>query len=164
MSRHAALRLLAFALLLGALKLTGLVSFDLPWGDPDFQVTGATVLLYIAWSIAGAPPGGSGDTTSALGAYAVLAVSAVDGLLLELTPIPGDPMLRWAGPVIFAAGSIARLLQPRPPRRQHRCAQLVGLPIGFSSIAGLVVAVIACLAPAGAAPRGEDEGAGTEGR
>jgi hypothetical protein len=169
-----AARLIGLAAFLAVLKLTGAVDFALPWGDPAFQITGATVLLYFAWSLSGGGCAcGGGErpacplTGSAvdMGSYAVLLVSAVDGMLLKITPFAGDPTWRWTGPALFAAGAVMHFL-PRFARAAP-VLRMAGMPIGFSSIAGLGVALIASLVritsrPAGdctnSRPDGGDEG------
>lgn len=161
MGRTAA-RLIGLAAFLAVLKLTGAVDFALPWGDPAFQITGATVVLYFAWSLSGGGCAcGAGGrpacplTGSAvdMGSYAVLLVSAVDGMLLRITPFPGDPTWRWTGPVLFAAGAVMHHL-PRFARAAP-LLRMAGLPIGFSSIAGLGVAVLASLVRMSSRPAGD---------
>lgn len=169
MSRNAAFRLIAFGVFLAALKISGLVAFDLPWGDASFQIAGVTVLLYLAWSIAGSRRTNPAGTISleSFGPYAVLLVSAVDGLLLRLTPIPVDPFFRWIGPVMFAAGAVAGMACGPRPGRWTGALRLFGLAIGFSSMAGMVVAVPAFIASRGSgsddAPVVQSEEDGIEG-
>ena len=124
-SRNAVFRLVAFAVLLGALRLTGLVSFDLPWRDPSFQTAGATVILYLVWSTAFPRPAGGSMSLETFAPYAVLLVSAVDGLMLGLTPFPGPAAARWAGPAALAAGTVLGAL-----RRQRRPADRGGPQAG----------------------------------
>ncbi len=172
MSRNSVIRLAAFVVFLAALRLAGLITFDLPWGDTGFQVTGATTLLYLAWSLAGpreAPPAGGAGGTAGMARYAVLLVSAVDGLLLDLTPIPGPGWIRWAGPASFAAGAALGMARREGSSRAAEALRLCGLATGFGSIAGVVTAVIALAAggrAAGgtaAAPDGGDPAEGPGG-
>lgn len=165
MSRNSVIRLAAFVVFLAALRLAGLITFDLPWADTGFQVTGITTLLYLAWSLAGprgaSPAGGTGGP-AVMARYAVLLVSAVDGLLLELTPIPGPGWIRWAGPVSFATGAALGMARRKGFSRTSEALRLCGLAVGFGSIAGLAVAVIALAAGARAAgdtgPAADDGG------
>jgi hypothetical protein len=145
-SRNAVFRLVAFAVLLGALRLAGFVSFDLPWRDPSFQISGATVILYLVWSTAFPRPVGGSMSLQAFAPYAVLLVSAVDGLMLGLTPFPGPAAARWAGPAALAAGTILGALRSGGARRAGEALRLAGVAIGLNSIAGLVLAVPAFMA------------------
>lgn len=149
MSRNSMFRLAAFAVFLAALRLAGLITFDLPWGDTGFQVTGATTILYLVWTMTGrsgaSHDGGTGGA-AAMARYAVLLVSAVDGLLLELTPIPGPAWVRWAGPAAFAAGAAIGIVRREGSSRPAEVLRLLGLAAGFGSIAGMVVAVVALAA------------------
>ncbi len=158
MSRNAVFRLVAFAVLLGALRLTGLVSFDLPWRDPSFQTAGATVILYLIWSTAFPRPAGGSMSLQTFAPYAVLLVSAVDGLMLGLTPFPGPAAARWAGPAALAAGTVLGALRGRGVRRTGEALRLAGVAIGLDSIAGLVLAVPAFMAGSPAETAAAEDG------
>lgn len=174
MSRNSVFRLAAFVVFLAALRLAGLVTFDLPWSDTGFQVTGATTLLYLAWALAGprgSSPAGGSTGAAGMARYAVLLVSAVDGLLLDLTPIPGPLWIRWAGPASFAAGAALGIARRDGSPKAAEALRLCGLAVGFGSIAGLAVAIIAAAAgarspdgdaapPAGDDPAGDPRGSG----
>lgn len=163
MSRNPVIRLAAFVVFLAALRLAGLITFDLPWGDTGFQVTGATTLLYLAWALAGprgsSAAGGTGGTAG-MALYAVLLVSAVDGLLLRLTPIPGPGWIRWAGPAAFAAGAALGIARREGSPKAALALRLCGLAAGFDSMAGLAVAAIALAAGARAHDAGGSPDAG----
>jgi hypothetical protein len=134
----------------------------LPWGDPVFQVSGATVLVYMIWSVlAGARCACSGRSPARLCLYAVLLVSAVDSFLLRLTVVDGLIPLRWAGTALLAAGCTFGLLPRRSSSRYAPAMQLIGLAIGLGSAAGAACAVLASVialkSPECAAP-GDDQG------
>lgn len=78
--------------------------------------------------------------------YAVLLVSAVDSFLLRLTSYDGPLVLRWAGVLVFAAGSAMRLLALVRTDvrllRAGRLLQLAGLPVALGSMAGSAVAIL----------------------
>lgn len=146
MSRNAAFRLIAFAVFVAALRLGGLISLDLPWGDSAFQIAGATVVLYLAWSLAGQGRENSPSTLSGFAPSAILLVSAVDGLLLHLTPFPVPDAYRWAGPAAFAAGAAAKAALKGRPSILADALMFFGMPVGFDSIAGFVLAAPALYA------------------
>jgi hypothetical protein len=136
-------RLLILAVMLAALGATGLLTFDLPWSDPGFQVSGATVLIYLSWSLAGARCACSGRSPARLALYAVLLVSAVDSFLLRLSSVEGLVPLRWVGAAILAAGCVLSLLNRRSAARFGSSLQCIGLALGLGSIAGTACAAFA---------------------
>lgn len=140
-------RFVVLAVIVAVLAATGLIDFGtLPWGNDDFRASGAVVLLYLAWSMAEKRPGTDGLDPSRLALYTVLLVSAVDSFLLRLTAWNGHFALRYAGAVLFAVGCALRL--GAGPRRNlrllrtGRILQLVGLPAGLGSAAGVVTGAL----------------------
>lgn len=121
------------------LVITGLVDLaSLPWRNGDFQVSLAVVLVYLFWSAGGGDSQGADRTAI----YAVLLVSAVDSFLLRLTSFQGLFVLRWAGVVLLAAGSVlrARHRGNLMSFRAGRVMQLFGIPLGLGTLAGMAVA------------------------
>ena len=105
------------------------------------------MLLYLFWSAAESKYRGGSTSLPYTVFYAVLLVSAVDSFLLELTTYGPPWILRWAGLVLFASGSLMRLAAYRKRSVKHlrlgRYLQLAGLPAALGSIVGTVVAVAA---------------------
>ncbi|NLP06073.1 hypothetical protein GX411_09010 [Candidatus Fermentibacteria bacterium] len=176
MNRSLAVRLLVLLLAVAALRAAGLVTFDLPWRDPAFLASGATVLVYLVWSLAGArPEPGAGPGLSRIALYTVLAVSAFDGFIfLPGSNLPVHTLLRdihparFAGVAMLAAGSALDLLSKRNRRMALPAVmlQMDGFALGLGSVAGMLAG---CLGVAmviyGHRTDGDagDEGAGTEG-
>ncbi|HOF66463.1 MAG TPA: hypothetical protein PLX54_03770 [Candidatus Fermentibacter daniensis] len=159
MSRKAVFRLVAFAVFIAVLRFAGLVSLDLPWGEPAFQIAGTTVLLYLAFSLTRPEREGSPATLSGFAPSAVLLVSAVDGLLLHLTPFPLPDAFRWIGPAAFAAGAVVRMVRRGRPSTAADALMFFGLSVGFDSIAGFVLAAPALFASGRRDDAGEEGGA-----
>ncbi len=140
------MRLLLLLVVLIALWAAGVVDLGgLPWGDPDFQASAALVLVYLAWSVIEGRTGGGADSSlPSLVLYAVLLVSAVDGMLLFLSSFSEPLAARWAGVALLAAGSVMRVVairsRGRTLLRSGRVMQLLGIPAGLGSIAGLALA------------------------
>lgn len=152
MNRGVALRAFLLAAVLLVLDRSGIVRLDLPWGSPDFQVSGATVLVYLVWSVFGAGfEPGTGRSPSRIALYIVLLVGAVDCFVLmpastlephlvlrDLIPV------RWTGVALLAAGSVIHALSgARPSRfRVARLMQMDGIALGFGSPLGLVAGIV----------------------
>lgn len=142
------LRFFLVLVLVGLLWVLGAVDLEaLPWNSIEFQVSGATVLVYLIWSAwESRYRGGSASLPYAV-FYSVLLVSAVDGFLLELTTWNSPWILRWTGLFIFTAGSGFRISAFRKESvsglRLGRYLQLAGLPVALGSLAGLVLALVA---------------------
>ncbi|MFO8183138.1 MAG: hypothetical protein R6U39_03100 [Candidatus Aegiribacteria sp.] len=142
------LRFILVLVLVGVLWALGAVDLEaLPWDSIEFQVSGATVLVYLIWSAwESRYRGGSASLPYAV-FYSVLLVSAVDGFLLELTSWSSPWILRWAGLLFFAAGSAFRIaafrLESVSWLRFGRYLQLAGLPVALGSLAGLALALVA---------------------
>ena len=141
-------RSIAILALIGVLWLLGVIDPSaLPLHSMDFQICGATVLLYLFWSAAESKYRGGSSSLPYTVFYAVLLVSAVDSFLLELTTYGQPWVLRWTGLVLFACGSVMRLAAYRTRSVRHlrlgRYLQLAGLPVALGSIAGTVVALAA---------------------
>jgi len=141
-------RSIAVLALIGVLWVLGIIDPSaLPLHSRDFQICGATVLLYLFWSAAESKYRGGSASLPYTVFYAVLLVSAVDSFLLELTTYGSPWVLRWAGLVLFACGSVMRLTayRTRSVRRLRlgRYLQLAGLPVALGSIAGTVIALAA---------------------
>jgi len=139
---------IAVLALIGVLWLLGIIDpSTLPMHSREFQLCGATVLLYLFWSAAESKYRGGSSSLPYTVFYAVLLVSAVDSFLLGLTTYGPPWVLRWAGLVLFASGSIMRLAAYRKRSVQHlrlgRYLQLAGLPVALGSIAGTVIAMAA---------------------
>lgn len=133
---------------IAALWVLGVIHLeDLPLGSQEFQVCGSTVLLYLIWSAAEANRRTGQGGLPYLVFYVVLLVSAVDSFLLQLTTVTLPWSVRWAGVLLFAAGSFCRLAAFRRNRsdllRFGRYLQLAGLPVALGSIVGLAVAAAA---------------------
>jgi hypothetical protein len=140
-------RFVILAVVVAVLAAAGLIDFGtLPWGSDDFRASGAAVLLYLVWSLTEKRPGTDGLDPSRLALYTVLLVSAVDSFLLRLTVWRGLFAIRYAGTVLFAAGCALRLAAgPRRSLRLLRAGrilQLVGLPAGLGSAAGMVTGAV----------------------
>lgn len=106
------------------------------------------MLLYVLWSSTEMRMRGGGASPALPFAafYTVLLVSAVDGFLLRLTTWGGPMPLRWAGVLLFAAGSAARLAAMRRRSgsllRTGRILQLAGLPVALGSLSGSAAALL----------------------
>ncbi|NOQ23333.1 MAG: hypothetical protein GQ565_11895 [Candidatus Aegiribacteria sp.] len=142
------LRSIAVLALIGMLWLLGIIDPEtLPLHSSEFQLCGATVLLYLFWSAAESKYRGGSSNLPYTVFYAVLLVSAVDSFLLGLTTYGPPWVLRWAGVILFTSGSIMRLAAYRTRSVRHlrlgRYLQLAGLPVALGSIAGTVVAIAA---------------------
>lgn len=142
------LRSLTVLVLIGVLWLLGIIDLQaLPWHSVEFQICGITVLFYLFWSATESRYRGGSSSLPYTVFYAVLLVSVVDSFLLELTAYGPPWILRWAGLVMFIAGSLTRLAAYRNGSVSHlrlgRYLQLAGLPVALGSIAGTVVAVAA---------------------
>jgi hypothetical protein len=142
------LRSIAILVLIGMLWLLGVIDLEtLPWHSNEFQICGVTVLLYLFWSASESKYRGDSESLPYIVFYAVLLVSAVDSFLLELTTYDSLWILRWAGVVLFAAGSLIRVAAYRSRSvnnlRLGRYLQLAGLPVALGSITGTVVALAA---------------------
>ena len=142
------LRSIAVLVLIGVLWLLGILNPEtLPWHSSEFQVCGVTVLLYLLWSASESKNRGGSAGLPYIVFYAVLLVSSVDSFLLELTTYSSPLILRWSGVLLFAAGSIVRLVACRNMSpgnlRLGRYLQLAGLPVALGSAAGTVVALAA---------------------
>ena len=142
------LRSIAVLVLIALLWLTGLIDLEmLPYNSREFQVCGATVLLYLFWSAAESRYRGGGSSLPYIVFYSVLLVAALDSFLLELTSYGPPWPLRWAGLLLFTAGSVVRLraygVRSGKLLRFGRYLQLAGLPVALGSIAGTAVAVFA---------------------
>jgi hypothetical protein len=141
------IRFVILAAVIAVLALAGLIDLGgLPWESNDFRASGVTVLLYLFWSLTESRGGIDGMDPSRLAMYTVLLVSAVDSFLLRITVWEGLYILRFAGVAIFAAGSILRLTSGSSGRpgmlRAGRILQLVGLPAGLGSVAGVLVGAV----------------------
>ncbi len=141
-------RSIAILILIGVLWLLGIIDPGaLPLHSREFQLCGATVLLYLFWSAAESKYRGGSASLPYTVFYAVLLVSAIDSFLLDLTTYGPPWVLRWAGVVLFTFGSIVRLTAYRTRSvrqlRLGRYLQLAGLPVALGSIAGTVVAAAA---------------------
>ena len=141
-------RSIAVLALIGVLWILGIIDPSaLPLHSRDFQICGATVLLYLFWSAAESKYRGGSASLPYIVFYAVLLVSAVDSFLLDLTTYGPPWFLRWAGVVLFTSGSILRLAAYRTRSLKHlrlgRYLQLAGLPVALGSVAGTVVAIAA---------------------
>lgn len=135
---------------LGALWILGAINLDnLPWDSQEFRVSSAAVVCYLFWSASESrsKTGGGSYSTPYAVFYIVLLVSAVDSFLLRLTAYGPPWPLRWAGLVLFAAGSVVRLVAFRNRSsgllRTGRLLQLAGLPVALGSIAGSATALLA---------------------
>lgn len=142
------LRSIAVLVLLGMLWFLGVIDLEtLPWHSKEFQICGTTVLLYLFWSASESRYRGGSENLPYIVFYSVLLVSAVDSFLLDLTAYGPPWILRWAGLILFAAGSFIRLAAYRSRSVEHlrlgRYLQLAGLPVALGSIAGTVVALAA---------------------
>lgn len=142
------LRSIAVLVLIALLWLTGLIDLELlPYRSPEFQVCGATVLLYLFWSAAESRYRGGATSLPYIVFYSVLLVAALDSFLLELTSYGPPWVLRWAGLLLFTAGSAIRLRAYRVRSNQllryGRYFQLAGLPVALGSIAATAVALFA---------------------
>lgn len=125
------------------LAFAGIIDLSLlPWSDPDFQATLATVGIYLLWTVL---ESGTETDSSRITLYAVLLVSVLDSFLLRLTAFSGLQILRWLGVLALTAGSALRIYAVHCGNngflRQGRIAQGFGIALGLGSIAGTVIAV-----------------------
>lgn len=175
MNRSLAVRLLFMLLAVAALRAAGLVTFDLPWREPAFLASGATVLVYLAWSLAGArPEPGAGFGLHRIALYSVLAVSAFDGFIfLPGSDLPVHTLLRdiyparFTGVVMLATGSTLDLLSKGGRRLALPAVmlQMDGFALGLGSVAGILASCAGALLAVYGLRTGrdsEDEGPGTE--
>lgn len=126
---------------------TGLLELNLPWDDPVFRVSGASVVVYLLWSLAEGARKRPGMNLPQLAMYVVLLVSALDSFVLDVTVFLSPLVLRWAGAVLLLAGCSVRLAAiylaaPQALLKAGRAMQLVGLPLGLGSLSGLVVGAV----------------------
>ena len=152
MNRGVALRAVLLAAVMLVLDRSGIVPLHLPWGSPDFQVSGATVLVYLLWSVFGARfEPGTGRSPSRIALYIVLLVGAVDCFVLmpasTLEPhlaLRGLIPVRWAGVALLAASSVMHALSGGMPSRFRaaRLMQMDGIALGFGSPLGLVAGTV----------------------
>ncbi|MBN2587735.1 MAG: hypothetical protein JXA64_07630 [Candidatus Fermentibacteraceae bacterium] len=141
-------RSMVVLVLIGLLWVLGVVDLQgLPWHAPDFQVSGATVLVYLLWSAWESRHRSGSAGLPYMLFYAVLLISAVDGFLLEITKWGPPWILRWTGLSLFTAGCCLRAAAYRRSSsrllRLGRYLQLAGLPVALGSIAGTAVALAA---------------------
>ncbi len=141
-------RIILVLALIGVLWILGVVDLSsLPWHNGEFQISGATVLVYLLWSAMESRYRGGSSSLPYTVFYSILLVSALDGFLLELTTWSSPIFLRWAGLLLFAAGSTLRIRAFKSDSvsllRNGRYLQLIGLPSSLGSIAGLVLALAA---------------------
>lgn len=125
------------------LYFTGIIDLSLlPWNDPDFQATLATVAVYLIWSVL---ESSAQANASRITLYAVLLVSVLDSFLLRATVIHGLMALRWAGVFMLTSGSVMRLSSRRSHNekllRFGRAGQMTGLALGLGSLAGTAVSL-----------------------
>jgi hypothetical protein len=152
MNRGVALRAVILAAVLLLLDRAGIVPLHLPWGSPDFQASGATVLVYLVWSVAGARfEPGTGRSPARIALYIVLLVGAVDCFVLmpasTLEPhllLRGLIPVRWAGVAMLAAGSVMHAFSGGEPSRFRvaRMMQMDGIALGFGSLLGLAAGIV----------------------
>ncbi|MCK5785969.1 MAG: hypothetical protein KAH54_05350 [Candidatus Sabulitectum sp.] len=138
-----AVRILLPLAVIAGLAFFGVIDLSiLPMEDPNFQVTLATIGIYMIWSVL---ESSTETNSSRITLYAVLLVSALDTFLLELTNFPGLMFLRWTGVFLLTSGCIARLLALRSENtkflRYGRIGQELGIALGLGSVAGTVVAI-----------------------
>ncbi|MCP4646112.1 MAG: hypothetical protein GY852_00040, partial [bacterium] len=136
-------RILVPLLVIAGLAYSGIIDLSiLPWENPDFQATLATVGIYMIWSIV---ENRAETNSSRITLYAVLLVSALDSFLLRLTAFSGLMFLRWVGVFLLTAGSAVRLVAGRTGNinflRYGRIGQEFGVALGLGSIAGTVIAL-----------------------
>ncbi len=121
---------------------------ELPWQNRNFQIIGLTLLAFIIWS--------GIESRSRISPYSslpevvftvALVISAVDSFVLELTVIQESYFFRWAGLGLFVLGIVSRVYASRKGiltyHRVGRIFLLIGLPVAFGSLLGLVLAVVA---------------------
>jgi hypothetical protein len=142
-------RILILVLAVAFLAITGIVKLDLPWADPDFQVSGGLVVLYFLWSGAESARRPPRLGLPVLGMYATLLVSVVDSFLIRATTFPellghGLLPIRWTGLALFATGSLIRVIRPDRTGwlRLGRALQLAGLPSALGSVSGLATGLV----------------------
>ena len=139
--------MLILAFVVALLWATGLLELNLPWDDPVFQVSGASVAVYLLWSLWEGSRKRPGMNLSQLAMYVVLLVSALDSFILDVTVFLSPLALRWAGVVLLLAGCSLRLAAvylaaPLALLKAGRAMQLVGLPLGLGSLSGLAVGAV----------------------
>ncbi len=142
------IRFVLIIAVIAVLSVLGVIHLeDLPWHSREFHVCGITVLVYLFWSATESKFRGRQGGLPYTVFYAVLLVSVVDSFLLRLTAYSSPWILRWAGAVLFIAGSVIRIaafkLNSVRLLRLGRYCQLAGLPVAFGSVIGTVVALSA---------------------
>ena len=140
---NSALRIVIPLVVIAALAYAGIIDLSmLPWEDPDFQATLATVGVYMIWSVL---ENNAQTNSSRITLYAVLLVSAIDTFLLRITAFHGLMFLRWVGVFLLTAGCTSRLISLRKGSisflRYGRIFQQIGLALGLGSIAGVTIAI-----------------------
>ena len=144
-------RFILLAAAIAAMSLLGIADLNLPLDDPDFQVSGAIVLLYLIWSAQESSYGRREMNLSMIGLYATLLVSVLDSFLIRATVFHilfGRQLIlvRWVGVIVFLTGFIMRWIAVRKSSKKlltaGRIWQLIGIPSALGSIAGLVVGCI----------------------
>lgn len=125
------------------LSAAGIIDLSmLPWNDTDFQVTLATIVVYLVWSVLS---GSSRADAGRITLYAVLLVSILDSFMLRITAFREPFAGRWAGVAILTAGCVLREAYSRGTGRSAgaagRIGQMSGLALGLGSLAGLAVSI-----------------------
>ena len=136
-------RILVPLLVIVVLAVLGIIDLSiLPMHDPDFQVTLATVAVYMVWSVF---EDKTEANSSRITLYAILLVSALDSFLLNLTAFTNPVFIRWSGVLFLFAGCALRLIALRSKNLQFlrygRILQGFGIATGLGSIAGVVIAI-----------------------
>ncbi len=137
------IRLLLPLAVIVVLNMAGIINLSLlPFENPDFQATLATVAVYLIWSVL---ESNVQTDTSRITLYAVLLVSVLDSFLIRLTAFTDPMFIRWLGVAVLTAGCGARLAGLSRDNdllaRRGRAAQMAGLALGLGSIAGTVIAI-----------------------
>jgi hypothetical protein len=137
------LRIFAPVAVIALLAFAGIIDLSLlPWADPDFQATLATIAVYLIWTVLESE---TETDPSRITLYAILLVSVLDSFLLRLTAFSGLLILRWIGVLALALGSAMRISAVRSGNlgllRHGRIGQGFGIALGLGSIAGTVLAV-----------------------
>lgn len=126
------------------LNMAGIIDLSLlPWNQPDFQATLATVAVYLIWSVL---ESSTRADASRITLYAVLLVSVLDAFLLRITAFSGLMAIRWTGVAVLAAGCALRIASLKAEgstslSRSGRALQMVGLALGLGSLAGTAIAL-----------------------
>lgn len=135
-------RILIPIAVIAVLNFAGIIDLSLlPWNNPDFQATLATVAVYLIWSVL---ESSTRTDASRITLYAVLLVSVLDAFLLRITAFSGFMAVRWAGVFLLTAGCSLRLYAIKSAKPSFsgfgRIGQMLGLGMGLGSIAGTAVA------------------------